>query len=90
MPQQSAGERYKIQLQLWAGLVIWKTVYEEGMGAVPGKTIPKRESFDCLIDKSFTVWLTVVPLTPMNKAIGKLTQQWQNHYLLTGYFHQKI
>ena len=45
------------------------------MGAVPGKTIPKRESFDCLIDKSFTVWLTVVPLTPMNKAIGKLNQQ---------------
>ena len=46
------------------------------MGAVSGNTIPKvkRESFDCLIDKSLTVWLTVVPLMPLIKATGKLTQ----------------
>lgn len=47
------------------------------MGAVSGNTIPKvkRESFiDCLIDKSLTVWLTVVPLMPVIKATGKLTQ----------------
>lgn len=46
------------------------------MGAVSGNTIPKvkRESFDCLIDKPLTVWLTVVPLMPLIKATGKLTQ----------------
>ena len=53
----------------------WKTVYEEVMGAVSGKTILKRENFDCLIDKSFTVRLTVVSLTQVNKATGKLTLQ---------------
>ena len=55
--------------------MILKVVYKKEMGAVSGHTIRKRESFDCLIDKSFTVWLTVVPLTPVNKANGKLTLQ---------------